>query len=382
MVLAGTVRAQITPSQSGSSNIQKNVALDPVMEELSERIQELEGTVKKLDKPSKDIWDKISAVSGLVTGGVVTILTILLTQWFSKKQREAQTVENQREQLKQDAENERQRKSDETHSAQQLAVVRAQTVEGFMPYLTSGDSASIKAALLAIESLGNPELTTKLGVLFGGPGSLDALFRVSQERPPELKDDATAAIGKIVQSYRSSVVQLLKDEHLSATGFFIDSLGTVLTAAHVAQRMGAEFTVRLSDSTVYTSQVVYLDRERDLALLRIADLESQPLNVNPVKSPPLLDQVAVIANSQDLAWTVGVGTVKSTATDAPPSKGQFAIDMESMPGFSGAPVIDRSGQVVGMLVGYSPRTKTTFVIPGDTIAKAIPQVTGRADDGN
>ena len=146
--------------------------------------------------------------------------------------------------------------------------------------------------------------------------------------------------------------------------------------------MGAEFTVRLSDSTVYTSQVVYLDRERDLALLRIAGLESQPLNVNPVKSPPLLDQVAVIANSQDLAWTVGVGTVKSTATDAPPAKGQFAIDMESMPGFSGAPVIDRSGQVVGMLVGYSPRTKTTFVIPGDTIAKAIPQVTGRADDGN
>lgn len=342
--------------------------------DLNGRIDKLVTRVKKLEERPKDFWDKLNAVSGLITGGGVVLVIFLLTQWFNKKQKEAQDAADERETKRQATEDQCRRESEGAQASRQLAAVQVQTVQGFMQYLTSESPASVKAALLAIESLGNHELTTKLGTLFGGPGSLDALFRISQERAPALKDDARAAIGKIVQAYRASVVQLLRDGCLYATGFFVDSQGTVATASHIIQRIDETFTVRLSDDKEYPSRVVSNDHERDVALLRIADLRSQPLDLDTRDAPPLFEPVTTIANSGDMAWTVEVGTVASVDTNPQAHLRRIAMNMISRPGFSGAPVIDRNGRVIGMVEAYGPDTNTTFVIPAANIAVCVAEL--------
>jgi len=363
------------PSQI-SSKPQKSIEI---------RLNDIERSIEKIKKPQKDLWDKFQAISGLITGGVIVILTTIITLVVTNRQKEreriaqeaenerqrlAQESENERQRIAQEAENERQRKSQEAQNAKELSVLQVQTVQGFMPYLVSDSPSSVKAALLAIESLGNPELTNKLAMLFGGAGAIEALLKVTESRTEPLKESAQSALGAITKSYKSSVVQIIRDEGVYATGFFIDTEGGVVTTAHVVNmlRSDEKLKIKLSDGTKYICTVESIDHNRDLAIIRASDISSQPLPTSERKDAALFDSVAVIAHSAKLDWTAQVGTVKGVVTEGGPAHAErIAVDMESRPGFSGAPVIDKSGMVIGILAAYMPQTKTTLVIPSKSL---------------
>ena len=178
------------PKKKNSNKIDEHSVLLEKFDAIEKKVLKLEqeGKLTKENKP-KDIWDKISSTGGLITGILVALIGAFATYIFNKQQRTSEAKKNARE----------------------LSILEIQTVQSFIPHLTSGDSSSIKAALYAIESLGNKELTTKLATLFGGPGALEALFTISEQRDGEAKESSNIAIGKILNTYKQSVVQILRN---------------------------------------------------------------------------------------------------------------------------------------------------------------------------
>jgi S1-C subfamily serine protease len=84
-------------------------------------------------------------------------------------------------------------------------------------------------------------------------------------------------IADVVDQVAPAIVQIqirqtsLFGQHTvgSGSGFVVSSDGHVLTNAHVIQRVNHEQVIRLNDGRTFTGRVVRLDKQADLALLKI-----------------------------------------------------------------------------------------------------------------
>jgi len=150
---------------------------------LEERISELEQQVSELNQQveenPKDIWDKIDAVSGLVSGGVVAIIGIIATSLY--RRRETKFLEAQQEKDREDRKarleleklhNERVYQTTQTqldiqksHNEKELAVAQAQTVHKLLPTLQSNDEREKASALNLIVAL-DPDLALRISQLY------------------------------------------------------------------------------------------------------------------------------------------------------------------------------------------------------------------------
>lgn len=95
----------------------------------------------------KDIWDKLSSVSVLVTGGVVALFGIIATNAYNTRE-----LEDQQDRTRQEV----------------------QMVEKLLPYLIDGDDQSRRLALTLVAALGDEELTSRLAEELGNDGVLAA----------------------------------------------------------------------------------------------------------------------------------------------------------------------------------------------------------------
>lgn len=138
-------------------------------------------------------------------------------------------------------------------------------------------------------------------------------------------------------------------EHSQGSGFIIGSDGVILTNAHIVE--GAKkVTVRLLDKREFGAKVVGKDPHTDVAVIKIAVNESLP--------------TLKLGNSDDLeigAWVMAVGNPfgldNSLSSGIVSAKGRFLGDVYDRPiqtdanlnpGSSGGPLVDLSGEVVGI----------------------------------
>lgn len=307
---------------------------------LSKKIAELE---KKIDKKEeKDIWDKIESSAPLISGLLVALIGALATYLFNKQKTQSESEKNVRE----------------------LAILEVQTVQGLLPHLASGDESQVKAALYAIEALGNQELTTKLGGLFGGKGALEALLTISAQREGESKQKSSSAIGSILSNKRPSVVQIISADKLLGTGFFINDTGLIVTALHVIQH-AETVIVRLVTGEVHNASLINSDEKNDLAYLKIEGVQSVPLPLYRGHYEEPLAQVAVIANSASSGLETRVGTMIGS-TVAGDFKHQV-MDLPSSPGYSGAPIFNSDGVVIGVLRARDREGDKVYSISAEVI---------------
>ena len=142
----------------------------------------------------------------------------------------------------------------------------------------------------------------------------------------------------------------------AGTGFVAESTGLIFTNRHVVQ---SRKTVDISyaDGTETTANVIFRDREKDLAILR-------PLNAR-IKSPlPLCyatypkpgEEVFALGNPRGLANTVTRGIVSSVRraegefrTVVPEGTTLIQTDAAVNPGNSGGPLLNSNGEVVGIV---------------------------------
>lgn len=170
----------------------------------------------------------------------------------------------------------------------------------------------------------------------------------------------------------------------AGTGFVWDQQGTIVTNYHVLE--GArKITITLSDQSHWPAEVIGLAPDKDLAVLKIK------APVEALKSLPLGDsnhlnvgrKVLAIGNPFGLDATLTVGVVSALGREIEsPNKrvirSVIQTDAAINPGNSGGPLLNSSGQLIGVnTMIYSPSGASAgigFAIPVNTVKKIVPQL--------
>ncbi|MEM6932883.1 MAG: serine protease [Pseudomonadota bacterium] len=359
------------------------------LDHITARLVVAEEALEKLKVKGKDVWDKLQAASGLITGGLVALVVFIATQWLNHRQTKAEVLRKEElasaerlraEELRaSDAiECERDRVSQESQSDRDAQILKVQTVQGLIPHLASEEPRMVSAALIAVHALGDKELFTRLARLSGRKGSLDAIFRVASQEEDALNGNAELAIGQIISGYQSSIVKICDDYGRAiGTGFFVGDGSSIITARHViAQANDHDFRAKLDIGSLpamvaqttagqgFAAKTHAISDEFDLALLKVDDTGSTHLPVDADSKPSLFSKVAVLGIPGGRSLTARLGEITSTeAVFTETHHGMLEFRMISEPGMSGSPVINSEGNVVGVLVGSDRRRELTYAVP-------------------
>jgi S1-C subfamily serine protease len=142
-------------------------------------------------------------------------------------------------------------------------------------------------------------------------------------------------------------------DHLRAigSGFFVSKDGYLVTNHHVvkeAERIEVKY-----QGNFFKAEVVQVDKDNDLAVLKVEGHNFQPLGVSATDSAGLGQEVFTIGfpniQMQGVAPKYTDGKISSLAgMQDDPSEYQISVPVQ--PGNSGGPLCDASGQVVGVVV--------------------------------
>lgn len=164
--------------------------------------------------------------------------------------------------------------------------------------------------------------------------------------------EATVNITSTV--YRQNWFLEIYPSRESGSGFFIDNQGRILTNNHVVSGRAPEVMVTLFDGRKYRADVLYRDPANDLALLKIAprgQLRFLPLGDSDTLQ--VGQKVLAIGNPFGLQGTLTTGIVSSLGRDIADESGRelqgmIQTDAAINPGNSGGPLLDSSGNVIGI----------------------------------
>ena len=172
----------------------------------------------------------------------------------------------------------------------------------------------------------------------------------------------------------------------TGSGFIIDPSGLIVTNAHVIESAG-QIQVRLEDGRRFPATVVGRDNRVDLALLKIDG--ATKLTVLPLGDSNRLrvgELVLALGNPFGLEQSVSMGIVSrkgAPLTVAAPGFDFIQTDAAINPGNSGGPLVNMSGQVVGVNSMVARNMSIGFAIPSNLVKLLLPQLAskGRVDWG-
>jgi len=170
------------------------------------------------------------------------------------------------------------------------------------------------------------------------------------------------------------------------SGFFIHQDGYIVTNAHVVAQ-AATIHITTSDRRVYTAEIVGLDQETDIALIRVVqDDERTPNPRFPIaklgdsRTVQPGDWVVAIGNPFGLHHTVTAGIVSAVGRRdmVGALKLRYAnfiqIDAAINFGNSGGPLLNMHGDVIGMNTAIQAGNDLGFAIPAQMIREVLPQL--------
>ena len=181
-----------------------------------------------------------------------------------------------------------------------------------------------------------------------------------------------------------------KQEVGGGSGFLISADGLIVTNKHVVDQANATYTVFTNDGKKHDATVVAKDPVLDIALIKIAP----PANGAPYPYLTLGDSdtlqvgqsVIAIGNALgEFSNTVSVGVVSGLSrsiTAGDDSTGSSEVldhviqtDAAINPGNSGGPLLDLSGNVIGVNVAVAENSQSIgFALPINSVKSAIESV--------
>lgn len=233
-----------------------------------------------------------------------------------------------------------------------------------------------------------------VGGLGGGYAALRWFPQVLPEERQVILQENSAVIGVVKNTSpsvvsittRTSSVNLFGFRSIQSgagTGLIITEDGLILTNKHVVPENGS-FTVFLSDGAEHEAKVVARDPLNDIAFLRIEAKGLKPAELGDSSALEVGQRVVAIGNA--------LGRFKNTATEgivsglgrpitAASEEGDedlvnlIQTDAAINPGNSGGPLVNLSGQVIGINTAVAGDAQNIgFAIPINEIKAAIDSV--------
>ncbi|MCE9616854.1 MAG: trypsin-like peptidase domain-containing protein [Nitrosarchaeum sp.] len=169
------------------------------------------------------------------------------------------------------------------------------------------------------------------------------------------------------------------------SGFVYDSEGHVITNNHVVSGV-SNVDVTLSNGDTFNAKVIGTDEFNDIAVLQITDdYSNEPINPISFADSSQVhvgDQVIAIGNPFGLSNTMTTGIVSQIGRLLPNKDLGFSIpniiqtDAAINPGNSGGPLLDNSGNLIGMNTAIESKVGefagVGFAVPSNTIKKVVP----------
>ena len=162
------------------------------------------------------------------------------------------------------------------------------------------------------------------------------------------------------------------------SGFILDKQGLILTNNHVIEG-GQRIEVTLSDKHKYKAEIIGVDKNHDLALIKIAAPNLVPAVLSDSNGLVVGQRVYAIGNPFGLNGTMTRGIISSIRSIRGPNnypiEDAIQADAAINPGNSGGPLLNSRGEVIGITTliasnGVEQNTGIGFAIPINT-AKAV-----------
>src|SRR5262249_16854634 len=144
------------------------------------------------------------------------------------------------------------------------------------------------------------------------------------------------------------------------SGFIVNDTGNVMTALHVV-RNAKSIQLTFSDGTTSTATVVSSDPTIDVAVLAPSRGPSVivPAGIAGTRGLRSGDPTYPVGNPLGLAGSMSAGVISGFDRSAPLAdgsgelKGLIQFDAAVNPGSSGGPLLNRAGQVIGVVTGLA-----------------------------
>jgi len=175
----------------------------------------------------------------------------------------------------------------------------------------------------------------------------------------------------------------------TGSGFIWNDKGHIVTNFHVIEsvvtKRGGKVTVTLSDQSTWDAEVIGVEPNKDLAVLKMnAPIEKiVPLPIASSSSLRVGQSVFAIGNPFGLDQTLTTGVISALGREIDsrsgiPIKDVIQTDAAINPGNSGGPLLDSSGRLIGVNTAiYSPSGAYAgigFSIPVDVVNWIVPDL--------
>ncbi len=200
-----------------------------------------------------------------------------------------------------------------------------------------------------------------------------AVINVAQQASPAV----VSIVAKGIDPFSGNLA-----EQGAGTGFIVDATGVVVTNSHVVDSADAIYTVVTKDKKTYSAKKISRDPINDVAVLRIDGANFPYLSFGDSSAIKVGQSVVAIGNALGkFDNTVTTGVVSGigrgiTATDqlggnSESLEGLIQTDAAINPGNSGGPLLNLSGEVIGIdTAAASSAQNIGFAVPGNT-AKSV-----------
>ncbi|MGI6433528.1 MAG: S1C family serine protease [Sphaerochaetaceae bacterium] len=171
----------------------------------------------------------------------------------------------------------------------------------------------------------------------------------------------------------------------TGSGIIISADGYILTNAHVVEDAD-HLSISLFDGSTHTAVLVGIDKENDLAVLKVdlpAQVVLQPIAFGTARSLQVGQKVVVIGNPFGYDRTMTIGTVSGLGRPVRIEgnhviNGMIQTDAAINPGNSGGPLLNSVGEMVGICTTIHSTSGSSqgigFAIPVDTAISVIPDL--------
>ncbi len=203
-------------------------------------------------------------------------------------------------------------------------------------------------------------------------------IKVFREASPSVVFVTNVALGRSMSMDEYAIPQG------AGSGFVWDKKGHIVTNFHVVQG-GDAFLVNFDDQTQMEAKLVGADANKDIAVLQVSEPSDKltPIHVGSSDKLSVGQQTFAIGNPFGLDHTLTKGIISALGRSVEGVGGVTIRDMIQTdaainPGNSGGPLLDSSGNLIGMNTMIYSRSGSSagvgFAVPVAFIKRIVPQL--------